>query len=502
MLSLKSISFRSIFLMGRRPSLIMMALSVLMSCGSDVEVDPEDVETQLIEPITFDLDKIIERGTLRVIIDNSSTGYFIYKGEPMGYEYELLDLFARRIGVALEFHLTVDLASTFELLNSGEGDIIAYSLTVTNERKEWVSFSKAHFQARQMLIQRKPNNWRNMKLHEIERQLIRNQIELLGREVVVRPGSAYSGRLVNLANELGGTINVIEDHATSSTEDFIRMVSDGIIDLTVADEHVALVNSTYYPNIDVETPVSFPQQIAWAVRKNSPELLNEINLWIDEMRSKPDYYVIFNKYFKNTKTQRAIAKSDYSTALSGKKLSPYDDLIKQTAEGLNWDWRLLAAQVFQESRFDPNAKSWAGAVGLMQLVPRTGMAYGITDLTDPESSLIGGAKHIEWLNEYWKMKVPDSLERTKFILASYNVGQGHVMDAYKLAKKYSREETNWDVVSQYLLKKSDDNYFHDPVVKYGYCRCQEPVNYVDNIYSLYGQYKTVLEADSIMVASD
>ncbi len=449
-----------------RVALVPIGLGfVLVRCHSEPEMSNLDIdEFKVSEPISFDLDAIQCRGTLKVIIDNSSTGYFVYKGQPMGYEYDLLDLFAKHIGVGLEFHLTTDLGSTFDLLNQGVGDVIAYSLTVTNERKQIVAFSHPYIQTRQMLIQRKPDNWRQLKRHVIERSLIRSQVDLIGKEVIVRPASAYASRLKNLSDELGGDIKIIEDYPLASTEDFIEMVSAGVIDYTIADEHVALVNSTYYSNVDVLTPVSFPQQIAWAARKNAPLLLSTINDWIDEMHDKVDYYVIFNKYFKNSKIHLARAKSDYSNIFSGTKLSPYDDLIKETASELGWDWKFLAAQVFQESKFNPKAKSWAGAVGLMQLIPRTGMAYGVTNLEDPKSSLVGGSRHIRWLNDYWRKRVPDSLERTKFILGSYNVGQGHVLDAYNLAKKYHSDETSWEYVTEYLLKKSDENYFNDPVV--------------------------------------
>ena len=464
-------------------------------CAQDPAITDETSElNQEIEPISFDLDSIRRRGTLRVIIDNSSTGYFIYKGQPMGFEYDLLDLYARELGVALEFHLTTDLNSTFELLNQGVGDIIAYSLTVTKERKKRVSFTVPHLQAQQMLIQKKPDNWRDLKLHQIERSLIRNQVDLVGRTIVVRPGSAYVDRLRNLSDEIGEDINIVEEYPEASTEEFIQMVSEGVIDYTIADEHVALVNATYYSNIDVKTPISFPQQIAWAVRKNSPLLLNSLNSWIDQMKDRPDYYVIFNKYFRNPKTQLARVRSDYSNTFSGSKISPYDDIIIAAADDLGWDWKLLAAQIFQESRFDPKARSWAGAVGLMQLVPRTGMAYGVTNLENPQSSLRAGAEHIKWLNDYWDQRVVDTLERTKFILGSYNVGQGHVLDAYKLAEKYGEDPQLWDNTSKYLLKKSEEKYFQDPIVNFGYCRCTEPVEYVENIYDLYEHYRTLMDA--------
>ncbi len=181
-------------------------------------------------------------------------------------------------------------------------------------------------------------------------------------------------------------------------------------------------------------------------------------------------------------------------AVDGGALSAYDDLIKQAADSLDWDWRLLAALIFRESKFDPEAKSWVGASGLMQLMPRTGKAYGVENFLDPAQNIMGGTKHIQWLENFWSNKVPDSVERHKFILGSYNVGQGHVLDAQNLAEKYSRNPMVWDDnVAYFLLQKSRSEYFRDPVVKHGYCRGAEPFNYVREIYSLYEQYRMIIE---------
>ena len=172
----------------------------------------------------------------------------------------------------------------------------------------------------------------------------------------------------------------------------------------------------------------------------------------------------------------------------------YDDLIKQAADSIGWDWRLLAALIFRESKFNPKAKSWVGALGLMQLMPRTGRSYGVSNFFDPEENIMGGTKHLQWLENYWSDKVLDSLERRKFVLASYNVGQGHVLDAQNLAEKYSRNPTVWDDnVAYFLLQKSRAQYYKDPVVKRGYCRGEEPFNYVREIYNLFERYEGIIE---------
>lgn len=483
------------FYTNRRAYLSFFAFFFLLlffGCGPVLKSDQADGSAaDSLEVYDFDLEDIKARGVLKVIIENSSTSYFIYKGQPMGYDYELLQRYAEHVGVRLQFIVTQDLEEGFKKLNRGEGDILAYNLTVTNERRQRISFTRYHNLVRLVLIQRKMEDWHQMKLHEIEAALLRNPVDLIGEEIVVRKGSSYVSRLKNLSDEIGGEINIVEAGPEETTENLIHKVATGQIKYTVAEENVALLNATYFPILDVNTAVSLPQQIAWGVRKNGHQLLSSLNSWIDQMRKEADYYVIYNRYFKNSKTYTLLAQSDFSN-LRTNSISPYDEKIKEMAHMLDWDWKLLAALIQKESQFDPKAKSWAGAVGLMQLVPETGKQYGARNLTDPVQNIQAGVKYLQWLDQLWTNRIPDKKERTKFVLASYNVGQGHVIDAVKLTEKHHGDPTKWSDVSEYLLKKAEPNYFNDPVVEFGYCRGEEPYNYVIDILSLFDQYSQMI----------
>ncbi len=442
--------------------------------------------------VDFDLQKIKERGSLIAVVDNSSTGYFIYKGRPMGYEYELLKLLAEHLQVRLETKLTRSIDEAFDMLNKGEGDVIAYSLTITKKRKEYVAFADNHFTSRQMLIQNKPSSWKSMTVEQIEKSLIRNQVDLIGQEVNVRKSSSFIDRLNNLSHEVGGDILVIEEPDSIETEELIERVAKGQIKYTIADEMVAIVNASYYPDIDVKTPISFPQRIAWAVRKNAPVLLNAINEWQKKIKREPTFNIIYNRYFKSPRSSKLRADSEFSS-ISGGNISPYDDLIKEIAEPLDWDWKLLVAQMYRESRFDPKAKSWAGAYGLMQLVPETGRRFGAQKLYDPEQNIMAAGAFLKHLDGLWAKTVDDKKERQKFVLASYNVGLGHVVDARNLARKYNHNPTIWDDnVEKFLQLKSKREYFTDPIVKLGYCRGDEPVNYVEDILDFFELYKQLI----------
>ncbi|MEL6538875.1 MAG: transporter substrate-binding domain-containing protein [Bacteroidota bacterium] len=479
-----------------------LLLGVLLGCRpAPPPAAVEETEPEIPEPVVFDLQQIQERGEIIALLDNSSTSYFLYKGQPMGYEYELLCLLAKELGVKLRLEIVSDLKDAFIKLNAGEGDIVAHNLTVTRDRKQWIAFTDYHHMVRQVLIQRKPRNWRQLKKHQIDARLIRNQIELIGKEVYVRRNSSYAERLHNLSDEIGGDIVMVEGDEDWDTEAMIRMVADGDIALTVADEDIAKVNATYFPELDIETAVSFPQQIAWGIRKNAPELQTHINTWLAFEKRKPDFHVIYNKYFRSEKAQLNRVRSDFfSGQQENGKLSPYDEILVEAVDSLlpDWDWRMVAAQMYQESKFNPRAESWVGAQGLMQLVSETGRYHGATNLFNPRQNIWAGVAHIRWLEGIFESKVSDPEERKKFVLASYNVGQGHIYDARKLTQKYGGNPEVWDEVEEYLLLKSKSQYFRDPVVTNGYCRCTEPVKYVEEIYTRYERYQQLLpEGDSI-----
>lgn len=479
-------------------TLILGAFLLVSACKQSSSGSNESIIKRAEFIADLDLEKIRERGYLTALMDNSSTGLFVYRGQTMGYEYDLLKRYCDQLGVELRIDITQNLEEAFNKLNSGVGDIMAYNLTVTKERKKRIDFTHYHNQQHLVLIQRKPDNWRELKSHEIEAKLIRNPIDLIGKEVVVRPHSSYYHRVVNLSDEIGGDIIITPGDSQAETELLIRQVAEGEIDYTVVEKNIAQVNATYYRNLDIHTAISLPQQIAWGVRKKNPQLLNSLNNWILKMRKTTDYYVIYDKYFKSSKASLARSKSKFST-ISGDQISPYDSLIKSAALELDWDWRLLAALIFKESKFDRKAKSWAGAMGLMQVLPRTANEYGIKDLLNPEQNIQAGTKHLLWLQNLWRKDLGESQDEIKFVLASYNVGRGHVLDAVRLTKKFGKDAKSWTDVREFLLKKSYAKFFNDPVVEFGYCRGVEPVAYVDEILENFSNYKAIVEMPDQLV---
>ncbi len=469
---------------------IAIGIAVVLCCSCN-NSQKESLSTE--PQVEIDLDAIVKRGYITALVDNNSVSYFIYKGRPMGYEYELLQLLAKQLKVDLKIKITSGVDHAISQINSGEGDILAFPLSINKSRKERVAFTRTHFNSYHVLVQRKPKNWQNESREQIEDSLIRNPAELGGKEVHVLKGTSFELRLKHLTEELGVDINIRPDTLSESTEALIDKVAQGEIDYTLATHTLAQVNATYYPNLDVATVLSVPQQIAWAVRKNSPQLLEAINIWLGKIKRESTFMVIYNRYFKSPRTSLIRRKSDYSS-IKGNKISPYDKLIKAGAEKLKWDWRLLAAVIYQESKFIEGDVSWAGAQGLMQLMPETAKRFGAVNPRDPAQNIKAGVSYLIYLNKYWSKSILDENERLKFILASYNAGLSHIIDARKLTQKYGKNPTLWhNNVEEYLLKKSNPTYYMDPIAPAGYCKCEEPVNYVNDVLARFEEYRSLIK---------
>ncbi len=470
--------------------LLVLMVVFFVSCQKrkEVKTEPEIVVEKSQDLL---LNRILREKKIVATTDYNSTNYFVYRGEPMGYQFELLKSFAAYLGVKAEIKIINSLEESFECINTSKCDLIALGLTVTKERSKIIDLSSPLMQTRQVLIQRKPEKWRKMRTwDQIESHLIRNPLELAGKTIYIQKGAIYSQRLKNLSDEIGANIPVVE-HPDASVEELITMVAQGKIDYTVCDEHIALVNSKYYQDIDAKTAISFPQNIAWGIKKNEKGLLDTLNAWIASYNRTNDYAYLYNKYFKHTRSIN-FANNDYASD-NNSKISPFDSYIKEYSKNINWDWRLLASLIYQESRFYPQAKSWAGAYGLMQLMPHNAEKYGIDSTSSPQDQISAGVKFIKLLDKQFEEKIPDKAERTKFVLASYNAGIAHVYDARRLAEKYNKNPDIWtDNVDYYLLNKSKPEFYTDSVVRYGYCRGKEPFNFVNDIMERYDHYKNAV----------
>jgi membrane-bound lytic murein transglycosylase F len=471
--------------------LFLLLITSLTSCLDHHREKMDEVLADENSKNHFRIHEIQERGKLIATTDFNSTDYFIYRGEPMGYQYEKLKMFSEFLGVDLEIKVSNSLEEAFKSLEHGESDLIAMGLTVTLDRTRKYDFSDPILQTRQMLVQRKPDNWRKMRTWDaIEDNLIRNPIDLAGKTVVVQKSSAYSDRLENLSEEIGWPI-LIEEDPVREVEQLVEAVAKGEIEFTICDEHMATLFEKQYAEIDIRTPVSFPQNVAWAVRLGSDSLLIAINSWLSEFNDTYASKHLIDKYFNNSRTA-FMARSEAVT-FNGKKISQYDEILRNLSKQYDFDWRLVASLVYQESQFNSEAKSWAGAFGLMQIMPATAAILGIDSTANDFQQLEAGILYLNMLDKELPKEIRDPDERVKFILAAYNVGIAHVYDARRLAEKNGKDPNVWtDNVDYYVLNKSNPEYYRDSVVRYGYARGEETYNFVKEVLDRFEHYKNAV----------
>lgn len=417
--------------------------------------------------------------TLRVATLYSPTSYFIYRDEEMGYDYSLVTSLAREKNLALDLRIAPSLNEAVEMLDSGLVDLIAYEVPVTSEYKEKVIACGPVNETTQVLVQ--PKRSKNERITDVT--------QLVGRDIYVMADSKYEQRIENLNEELGGGILIhTVDRDTIIAENLIEMVQDGEIPLTIVDSDIARINKTYFPDLDITMNISFPQRSSWAVGLNSQWLADSINQWIKEEQPRQVNAVLLKKYFELSKKLPAGYKIDFSKG----NISAYDNIFKQYAQELGWDWRIMAAQAFVESRFDSNVVSWAGARGIMQVMPSTARAYKVDPqtLTDPEVSIELASRIISSLDKSFASRVPDPTERRKFVIAAYNSGPAHIYDAIALAKKIGKNPQVWDGnVAEALLLKTNPDFYNDPVCKYGYFRGRQTTTYVKEVMDFYEKAK-------------
>jgi len=454
-----------------------------------------------VAPVVRDLPEM--NGTLRVLFTFNSTGYFLYRGETLGYEYELLTMFARDAKLKLEPVVVRDSRELFDRLNRGDGDLVAAQLALpAASPPSSVAVTESLYSTAPVVVQRStqgsaatPTVAKDQAREAssspitVRARLVSTPRELAGQQVQIPRTSPYRQRLLELNEELTRDIDVVE--VDESSDHLIEQLAQGEIAFTVAAENVAALKSGEYTNLIIKPVIGPPEPVVWAVRLNAPKLRAALDKWIAAKRKSGLLAILYRKYFLDRRGYTARTNSPYLAAETG-ALSPYDDWFREYAKIPGWDWRLLAAQAFQESRLNPKARSWAGAIGLMQIMPRTARQLH-ANAADPRQSIEAACRYLWQLDDLWKDDVTDEEERIKFILASYNVGAGHVQDAVRLAEKNGDDPHKWLDVSYWLIRKSKRSVYDDPVVKHGFARGTEPVSYVDQILARWRNYRQFVQ---------
>lgn len=452
--------------------LFLFSLASLIACSGHSHTAEEEV------PVMADLPQVQEQGELVAVTLYSSTSYFQYKMQDMGYEYDLAKDFAKSVGLKLTMKVATNPARLIEMLNEGEADLVAYPIPIHQQLKAGTIYCGQEQVTRQVLIQREEKGSKPLT----------DVTQLIGKEVYVKANTRFSERLAHLNEEVGGGILIHEVTADSvTTEDLIEQVSQGKIAYTISDDQTARLNKTYFWNLHIGLEISFPQRCSWVVRRSSPLLAEAIDAWASGKKGITSFKAITKRYFE-------LSKQPLRTEIPpirGGHISPYDAFFKKHAGLIGWDWQLLASISYQESRFNPSVVSWAGAEGLMGIMPNTAKALGVTphELKDPDVGIRVGVDCLRRFRQGFS-DITDPEEQIKFTLAAYNAGIGHVYDAQRLTRKYGKDPNRWEHVSEYIRLKNDPEYYNDPVCKHGYLRGSETYLYVREVMERYHYYMT------------
>ncbi len=412
------------------------------------------------------LQGILKAGEITVCTRNNAHCYYLYREQPMGFEYDLANAFADYLGVNLKVRIAEKWEGMIPALTEGTSSFIAASMTIMPQRKKWASFSNGYMPIQQYVIVHRNN------------RSIRYLEDLTGKTVHIREGTSYEEKLKSLKNK--GIDLKIKLHDDLPTEELIRQVAEGKIEVTIADSNIALLNQRYYPQAVLAFPISEQEFLGWAVNRNAQNLLYRINCFLKTIKENGKFNAIYNKYYANIDTFDYVDLRAYHRRLKS-RLPKYKEIIMQAADYHGFDWRLIAAQIYQESHFNPNALSYAGAKGLMQLTRSTARSLGVKNILDPEQNINAGVQHLKDLYNYFK-NAEDS-DRLFIALAAYNVGQGHILDARDIAREMKLDPYKWSSLSITLPLLTYQTHYKK--ARYGYCKGTEPIEYINKIMIYY-----------------
>ncbi|NCO01006.1 MAG: membrane-bound lytic murein transglycosylase MltF [Epsilonproteobacteria bacterium] len=421
------------------------------------------------------LDKIKANRTLNVVLLNAPSTYYIGAEGPQGFEYDLLHNYAKHLGVDLNITHANTIKEAIELSKNPNIHITSASLSKTAERDKIFNFGPSYFEVQEQVVCHRGMLNSGKFPRDIE--------HLAGLNIMVGEDTSYSQTIKSLQLD-GYDINA-SFTSEYSTEELLEKVASNEIDCTIADSNIYALNLRYFTEMRLAFTISEREQLAWVLAPDSKELEADMYAWLNTFNQsgglaqlKDHYYsyVLFFDYY-NTKMFYKRIKS---------RLPKYKQDFIDISAHYEIPWSLLAAISYQESHWNPKAKSFTGVRGMMMLTRNTAKLLGVKNRLDPKQSIDGGARHLTNLMKLVPQEVQKE-NRLKFALAAYNIGLGHVMDAQRLAKKMGYNENIWSDLKKVLPLLAQKKYYK--TLKYGYARGIEPVRYVESIYD----FKNILE---------
>ena len=414
------------------------------------------------------LEAIQERGELRVVTRYNPTTYYVQGDDIAGFEYALAKRFAAELNVRLKMIVPSNLTDLLEQIRTGEADIAAAGLTITDERKLTLNFGPIYQTVTQQLVYRqggdKPKNIGKISPGQLE----------------VVANSSHVENLESLQAEYPELVWTANNELDSAG--LLELVDQQLIDYTIADSTDVAANQALFPDLRVAFNLTEAQSIAWALPQVEDEAFSKtIEDFFAKLKTSGDLDKLREEHFGHIRSFDHIDTSAFHKRTQT-HLPKYQALFEKAGEKHGLDWKLLAAVGYQESHWNKNARSPTGVRGLMMLTTATANRMKIANRRDPAQSIEGGAGYLALLKE----GLPDNIEdpdRTWLALASYNVGLGHLIDARKLARRAGKNPDLWTDIKQMLPRLSQRQWYEQ--TRHGYARGNEPVRYVENIRRYY-----------------
>lgn len=412
---------------------------------------------------------IQQQGTLRVISRNGPTTFFEDRTGPAGFEYELAKLFAEYLDVELEITALHSLEEIFQSLENNEAHLAAAGLTITEQRKKRLNFAPPYQQVKQYLLyqsgQKKP----------------KTIADIVDSRILVMADSSHEEILKSLKQEhptlKWRTATDVE------TIDLLDMLAEGEIDYSILDSNEYIANRGFYPRLNIAFEIGNPGQLAWALPASlvTPGLTEQLDAFFQEITTNGELRQLEERFYSHSKNTARIESLTFNQAVE-KRLPKYQKLIQQVAQEYDLDWRLLASIAYQESHWNPRARSPTGVRGMMMLTLPTAKEMGIKNRLDAEQSLRGGARYFIKILQRLPQQIKDP-DRSWFALAAYNVGWGHLEDARIITEQNKGDPNKWADVKDSLPLLRKRRWYKN--TKHGYARGNEPVTYVQNIRHYY-----------------
>ena len=437
-----------------RPVLLLLLTGALLtSCGKP-------------QPPTI-LEAIKQSGELVVATRYSAASYYDGAQGMSGLESDLARLFAERLGVDLRVMVVKSVSDILPSIVNGEAHLAAAGLTVTKNRRRRVRFGPAYQTITPQLIYR------------IGTDAPRNLGEINGHLEVVK-GSSHAERLRQL-KEVYPHLSWSENDSLDS-EQLLALVWEQVIDYTITNSNEAALVRRYYPELRVAFGIDDPKPLAWALpRSEDTSLYNEVEKFFQDIRADGTLAQLIDRHYGHAQDFDYVETRRYLAHIES-RLPAYQSMFRKAADETGMDWRLLAAIGYQESHWNPEAKSPTGVRGIMMLTRDTMRQLGLEERLTPENSIIGGARYLNLMKGKIPKRIPEP-DRTWLALAAYNIGFGHLEDARILTQQQGDDPDKWVDVQKHLPLLSEKKWYDK--TRHGYARGREPVRYVENVRSYY-----------------